>query len=71
MDDDTPAPDVVRTALLWALEHDREALAEHRETAWSTPRGVLRVRADRRLVERWAAAHGVPRSVARGSLMVV
>ncbi|MBD8080327.1 hypothetical protein [Cellulosimicrobium arenosum] len=50
----------VRTALLWALEHDRDALLEHRETtqrsSWEAARGA----ADRHLVRRWRASDLVP-----------
>src|SRR5690606_26098821 len=61
-----PSRTEVRSALLWALEHDRDALLEHRETtqhcAWPAARGA----ADRRLVRRWrAAAAPVPSTVAR------
>ncbi|MBE9925681.1 MULTISPECIES: hypothetical protein [Cellulosimicrobium] len=60
-----PSRTEVRTALLWALENDRDALLEHRETTqhclWAAARGA----ADRRLVRRWrAAAAGVPSTVA-------
>ena len=60
-----PSRTEVRTALLWALENDRDALLEHRETTqhclWAAARGA----ADRRLVRRWrAAAAGLPSSVA-------
>ncbi|MFC8920957.1 hypothetical protein, partial [Cellulosimicrobium sp. NPDC057127] len=45
-----PAHHDVRSALIWALEHDRAALLEHREAtqrcAWAAARGA----ADRRLV---------------------
>ena len=51
-----PARCEVRAALLWALENDRAALLEHREStqrsAWDATRGA----ADRRLVRRWHAA---------------
>mgnify|MGYP001508316873 CR=1 FL=1 len=44
-----PSRTEVRTALLWALENDRDALLEHRETTqhclWAAARGA----ADRRL----------------------
>lgn len=51
-----PARRDVRAALLWALENDRVALLEHREStqhcAWEAARGA----ADRRLVRRWRVA---------------
>ncbi|OLT54576.1 hypothetical protein [Cellulosimicrobium sp. CUA-896] len=51
-----PALHDVRAALLWALEHDRTALLEHREATqrcvWAAARGA----ADRRLVRRWRHA---------------
>ncbi|MBD5785824.1 hypothetical protein IF650_06480 [Cellulosimicrobium terreum] len=54
----------VRAALLWALEHDRVALLEHREAtqrcAWEAARGA----ADRQLVRRWYDADLTPVPVA-------
>jgi hypothetical protein len=51
-----PAHHDVRAALLWALEHDRKALLEHREATqrciWAAARGA----ADRLLVRRWLVA---------------
>ncbi len=51
-----PSRTEVRSALLWALEHDRDALLEHRESTqhcgWTVARGA----ADRRLVRRWRAS---------------
>lgn len=46
----------VRSALLWALEHDRHALLEHREVAHRGSGLGGRPAADRRLVARWRAA---------------
>ncbi|MCB7134986.1 hypothetical protein [Cellulosimicrobium marinum] len=52
----SPARTDVRAALLWALEHDRTALLEHRESTQRCLRDAARGAADRRLVRRWRVA---------------
>ena len=51
-----PARCDVRAALLWALEHDRLALLEHRESTQSCSWESARSDADHRLVRRWRVA---------------
>lgn len=48
----------VETALMWAIDHDRNAFQEHRATAYSGPSEFVRRRADARLVEVWRRATG-------------
>ena len=51
-----PARCDVRAALLWALENDRSALLEHRETTQRCSWEAARDAADRRLVRLWRSA---------------
>lgn len=54
-----PTTDEIRCAILWALDHDRAALVEHRATAHLSLRSPLRRAADARLVRRWLEASAI------------
>ena len=67
IDPPVPSRQDVRSALLWALEYDREALLEHRETTHNSRWDTARRRADRQIVRRWRAS-GLGRGDADGPL---
>ncbi|MBE7699738.1 hypothetical protein H9623_05365 [Oerskovia sp. Sa1BUA8] len=54
-----PSTDEIRCAILWALDHDRAALVEHRTYAHLNLLSPLRRAADARLVRRWLEASAV------------
>ena len=54
-----PSTDELRCAILWALDHDRAALVEHRAYAHLNLRSPVRRAADARLVRRWLEASAV------------
>ena len=62
-----PSTDELRCAILWALDHDRAALVEHRAYAHLNLRSPARRAADARLVRRWLEASAVS-SVMTGTL---
>ena len=48
-----PTTDEIRCAILWALDHDRAALVQHRASAHLSLSSPVRRAADVRLVQRW------------------
>ena len=64
-----PSTDEIRCAILWALDHDRAALVEHRAYAHLNLHSPMRQAADARLVRRWLEASAVS-SVMTRSLAV-